>query len=165
MRLRLTPHMKRTMTAAAMAVLVPALVAAQLPPGPPVDPNVKFDVVSIKPADPSSDSTEMRTTPGQLDAVAIPVRSLLRYTLRMSDSRIIGAPAWVDNDRYTILAKAPEGTPFNANPTLILNLLKDRFKLATHVETREMPIYDLVLARADGKLGPALTMSSGECQG
>jgi len=44
------------------------------------------------------------------------------------------------------------------------NLLKDRFKLVAHTETRELPIYHLVPARADGRLGPALKPSSAECQ-
>jgi uncharacterized protein (TIGR03435 family) len=39
---------------------------------------------------------------------------------------------------------------------MLLNLLKDRFQLATHVETREQPIFHLVVARADGRLGPNL---------
>jgi uncharacterized protein (TIGR03435 family) len=47
---------------------------------------------------------------------------------------------------------------------LLLNLLKDRFQLATHLETREQPIYHLVLARADGRLGPNLKATSAECQ-
>ena len=42
--------------------------------------------------------------------------------------------------------------------------MKDRFKLVTHQETRELPIYNLVLARSDGRLGPALKESSAECQ-
>jgi uncharacterized protein (TIGR03435 family) len=80
------------------------------------------------------------------------------------DKQMIGAPAWVDSDLYAIVAKAPAGAPPNAGPTMLLNLLKDRFKLATHSETREMPIYGLILARADGQLGPGLKPSSPECQ-
>src|SRR5581483_4755160 len=38
-------------------------------------------------------------------------------------------------------------------------LLEDRFKLAAHVETREFPVYALVLARSDGRLGPNLHRS------
>src|SRR5439155_19164913 len=41
--------------------------------------------------------------------------------------------------------------------------LKDRFKLVTHVETRESPIFALVLARSDGKLGEKLTLSTTDC--
>ena len=42
-------------------------------------------------------------------------------------------------------------------------LLQERFKLATHPETRPLPIYALVLARADGKLGPQLRPSAVNC--
>ena len=45
-----------------------------------------------------------------------------------------------------------------------MNLLKDRFQLATHLETLEQPIFNLVLARADGRLGLDLKPSSAECQ-
>ena len=42
-------------------------------------------------------------------------------------------------------------------------LLADRFKLAAHNESRELPIYALVKARSDGKLGPELRPSAVDC--
>lgn len=42
-------------------------------------------------------------------------------------------------------------------------LLADRFKLTVHTETRELPIYALVLARGDGRLGPTFTRSTTDC--
>ena len=47
---------------------------------------------------------------------------------------------------------------------MLRTLLADRFKLAMHMETKELPIYALVVARADGKLGPRLHPSSIDCQ-
>ena len=46
---------------------------------------------------------------------------------------------------------------------MLRNMLADRFKLKVHTETREMPIYALVLSRGDGKLGPKLQPSTVEC--
>jgi uncharacterized protein (TIGR03435 family) len=48
-------------------------------------------------------------------------------------------------------------------PSIIHTLLPDRFKLNIHKETRQMPVYDLVLASADGRLGPRLTNPPGTC--
>ena len=46
----------------------------------------------------------------------------------------------------------------------MVNLLKDRFQLATHLETRELPIFNLVMARTDGRLGPNLKATPADCQ-
>ena len=48
---------------------------------------------------------------------------------------------------------------------MLRSLLIERFRLETHTESREMPIYALVLARADGKLGPDLKPSTSDCVG
>jgi uncharacterized protein (TIGR03435 family) len=48
-------------------------------------------------------------------------------------------------------------------PQLLRSLLAERFKLKTHGESRELPLYDLVLARSDGRLGPELKPSQSEC--
>ena len=46
---------------------------------------------------------------------------------------------------------------------LLRNLLVERFKLKAHTEPREMPVYDLVLARSDGRLGPDMKPSKSDC--
>jgi uncharacterized protein (TIGR03435 family) len=48
-------------------------------------------------------------------------------------------------------------------PQLLRSLLADRFKVKTHIEPRELPVYDLVLARSDGRLGPELKPSTSDC--
>jgi uncharacterized protein (TIGR03435 family) len=68
------------------------------------------------------------------------------------------------NLRFEVAAKAPDGTPPSAMSVLLANLLKDRFQMAMHLETREQAIYHLVLARADRRLGPDIKPSSTECQ-
>jgi uncharacterized protein (TIGR03435 family) len=84
-------------------------------------------------------------------------------------SRVIGGPEWIDSARYEINAQA--STPFQSSPDgpprelflMIRSLLEDRFKLKTHMETRELPVYELVVARADGSLGPQLRQSTVDC--
>jgi uncharacterized protein (TIGR03435 family) len=150
-----------------LMVLAPVMAAAQqfltAPPGGPVDPNTRFEVVAIRPAD-SSSGMMIRMTPGGFEATGVPIGVLLRQALQKPDYQIVGAPGWIDTERYSIAAKAPEGTPSTAMTVMMLNLLKDRFHLTSHLDTREQPIFNLVIARADGRLGPDLKPTSAECQ-
>ena len=150
-----------------MMAVVPVVAAAQqflaAPPGAPVDPNTRYEVVAIRPADPST-LLSMRYTPGRFDATNMPLGLLLRQALQKADYQIVGIPGWADTERYSIRATAPESTPLTANTTMLLNLLKDRFQLVTHPEVRELPIFNLVVARADGRLGPDLKPTPAECQ-
>jgi uncharacterized protein (TIGR03435 family) len=154
--------------AVSIAALTPATVVAQLPflpqQGPPPDPSLQFEVASVKAADTSGGGMMMRMMPGSFDATGVPLRLLLRQALQKPDYQIIGAPSWVDTERYTVAAKAASGTPQNAMPVMMVNLLKDRFQMTIHTETRELPIFNLVLARRDRRLGPNLKESSAECQ-
>ena len=72
----------------------------------------------------------------------------------------------MNSDRYDIVAKAegdvPPG-PDSPFPLMIRAMLTDRFKLVAHNESRELPIYELVLARSDGKLGPQLRPAQVDC--
>jgi uncharacterized protein (TIGR03435 family) len=103
-------------------------------------------------------------TPGRLDLVGVPLRMVVALVFPLGQGRVFGWPDGLDAERYTISAKMPDGASLPARQVAIRNLLKDRFKLVTHQETRELPIYNLVLARSDGRLGPAIKESSAECQ-
>jgi uncharacterized protein (TIGR03435 family) len=145
---------------------VPVVAAAQqflaAPPGAPVDPNTRYEVVAIK-AGESGGPVTMRSTPGRFEALNMPLGLVLRQALQKPDYQIVGLPGWIDTARYSIRATAPENVPPTANTTMLLNLLKDRFQLVTHPETRELPIFNVVVARTDGRLGPDLKRTPAEC--
>ena len=152
-----------------LIVFLPTMAAAQqfLPPpsGPPADPSTRFEVVTVKPvADSSGPLGRFLPTPQGLEYSGLPIGWFLRQALQKPDYQIVGAPGWIDTDRYTIMARAPAGAPQSAMTVMMLNLLKDRFKLATHSETRELPIFNLVMARADGRPGPDLKATPADCQ-
>jgi uncharacterized protein (TIGR03435 family) len=160
---------RRTLLLILLAFAAPFGAAAQFPPlpvqpGAPVDPDVRFEVASIKPYDDSSGMMRMMMQPARFEAMGLPVRLLMRQAFRVQDYQLVGLPDWASAERYTITAKAPGGAPPNAVPVMLANLLKDRFALTMHTERREMPAFDLVLARADGRLGPQFKESSAECQ-
>jgi uncharacterized protein (TIGR03435 family) len=87
----------------------------------------------------------------------------------LAEFQIIGGPKWINSDRFNLVAKA-EGDlqPGTDGPPPILfamlrTLLAERFNVRVHDETREMPIYTLVKARSDGKLGEHLKPSAIDC--
>lgn len=148
------------------ALLVPAPLVGQvpLPEGPPVDPGLRFEVASIKPYVESGPTRLRIQASGQLDMTGAPVRLMLRNAFRVQDHQLIGVPDWANTDRYSVLAKAPNGAPVTAMPTMLTNLMVDRFRLAFHRETRETETFDLVLNDGDATLGPALRPTSAECE-
>ena len=62
---------------------------------------------------------------------------------------MVGAPDWVNSDRFDILARGPAGAVESDVPRRLQPLLSERFALEAHRETRDHPTYALVLARAD----------------
>jgi uncharacterized protein (TIGR03435 family) len=99
---------------------------------------------------------------GRLVAIGLTVRDLLRLAYPIQSYQLVGAPAWTSDKRYNIEAKVEDDVP-PSQRELLQALLKDRFNLAIHNETRELPAFALVLARTDGKLGPHLTKSNFDC--
>ncbi|HEY2472874.1 MAG TPA: TIGR03435 family protein [Terracidiphilus sp.] len=121
---------------------------------------LQFDVVSIKPTPSSDDKTLIQLPQDSSSFHGAPVLIVLETAFGVEDDRIIGAPSWVNTNRYDIEAKvAPEDAPrlnkLNGKDrnAMLIPVLTDRFHLKYHHETRERPIYALVIAKG----GPRLT--------
>jgi uncharacterized protein (TIGR03435 family) len=126
---------------------------------------ITFDVASVKRTSPdAAGASIVGGGRGQYRAINVPVRVTITNAWNMRDHQVLGAPAWVASDRFDIVAKEPEGTFTDEQRRLMLQaLLVDRFKLQARVETRELPIYNLVLLRADGRLGAELKPTPVDC--
>lgn len=131
------------------------VVAAQRP---------TFEVASIKRNVEVSDRAFVRGEPGgRLSVGNNTLRNIIRNAWRLQDFQIVGGPDWVNTDRWDIVAKAPDNAPPDRSFVMLQNLLVDRFKLVIKREMRDSPIYALVVARADGRLGPHLKVSTTDC--
>jgi uncharacterized protein (TIGR03435 family) len=122
-----------------------------------------FEVASVKPhpASQVTPSTMTAEPGGRFTVRNIPLRMLIRTAYQIQDDQIVDAPDWIGTDRFDITAKAEDGTsPADLAP-MLQALLTERFKLAFHRDTRELSIFELQLARADGVLGPK--MKKNEC--
>jgi uncharacterized protein (TIGR03435 family) len=155
----------------AAACAAASLRAQQPPPSLPV--SATFEVASVKRmADPSVQIGARMMSAGRLSAV-FTVRTLVQlaygYPDTLRDAQVVGGPSWIDTDRFEINAtfEGPIAIAPNSPPVRLLSmeraLLEDRFKLQVHHETRQLPVFDLVRSRADGRLGPRLAPSDGTC--
>src|SRR6266705_3108674 len=155
------------------AVNAPQL-GAQGPQG--ATPAPAFEVASIKPNTSGDGRIMLGNQPGRFTATNVTLRLLIRNAYQLQDFQISGGPGWLASDHFDIVAKIeagvqdamPIGPPVpGQGPTplqlMLRSLLTERFKLAVHSETKEQPIYALVLARSDGRLGPDLKKSETDC--
>jgi uncharacterized protein (TIGR03435 family) len=123
-----------------------------------------FDVASVKRNNSGEQGGRLQAQPGgRFTAVNATLRQLILRAYAVQDYQIVGEPKWVDSDQFDIEAKAAGDVTAGQLAAMLKSLLAERFKLAAHTETRDLPIYALVLARMDGKLGPKLRASKVDC--
>ena len=107
-------------------------------------------------------SSQIRQVDGRTVATSVTARELIRMAYGVRD--VENAPWWVGTDRFDIILNAPLDAPGpKQESTMLQSLLAERFKLVAHRGSKEFPIYALVLARPDGRLGPQLTRSQLDC--
>ncbi|MEO8595121.1 MAG: TIGR03435 family protein [Candidatus Solibacter sp.] len=134
----------------ATIVILPVLAAwAQQQPASPVE----FEVISVKPGDPADTSSSTRTTPGGLQMRNTTLNNLIRGAYRLNEFQLEGGPKWTGSQRFHIDAKVPAGAARDQIPLMMQALLKDRFKLVFHRETKMLPQYELIIAPGGPKLG------------
>ena len=170
------------LTTALMALAAP-FVGGQAPPSAP--PGLSFEVASIKPNNSGDGRVMLGNQPGRFTATNVTLRQLIRNAYQLQDFQITGGPGWLNADHYDIVAKIDAAVQEQINaarggagavgpmampgqgPTplqlMLRSLLAERFKLVTHMETKDSPIYALVVARTDGRLGPQLKKSDTDC--
>jgi uncharacterized protein (TIGR03435 family) len=103
-----------------------------------------------------------RPTPGRVYFANAPIRLVIEEAYGVRPDRLLNVPDWDAQERFEIVATY--NAELRGQTALMLRaLLEDRFSLRVHRETREMPIYELVKARADGQLGPGLRPSTNDC--
>jgi len=183
--IRRTSPLSRRLVVVALGLMALGGVAAQTQT--PATTNVTFEVASIR-RNPQAEQERAavpvyvpvvpgraQTLPGGLlRGRGMSVRELIRdaYGYRnRAHSEVVGAPGWVDNERYDVEARARQEFPGSTRAGLppaaesaLRVLLADRFKLKVRTETQRRPVYELVMHRADRRLGPNLVPSKGGCR-
>ena len=133
--------------------LLGASVAGQQPATP------AFDVVSIK--ENTSENTGGSAAPRGTNrwvAENYPVNGLLSMAWNIPSDRVIGLPDWGRVVRYDIDARGDVSRVWDDVRPKLQTLLRERFKVSVHVETRALPTYNLTRLQPD-RLGPSLVKS------
>jgi uncharacterized protein (TIGR03435 family) len=111
-----------------------------------------FEVASIRKNTSAGGRTLMDGAGDRFSVTNATLRMLILTAFELLDDQLVGGPGWINNDRFDVVA-GRGGAPFEQVPAMLRTLLAERFKLRTHSETRDMPMYTLVTARSDGALG------------
>jgi uncharacterized protein (TIGR03435 family) len=129
-----------------MFALAP-LAFSQAPP--------QFEVASIKPSPPSA--TDFHVDIGvhidgaQVKCNSLSLKDYIRMAYDVKEYQVTG-PEWIATERFDIVAKLPEGAKREQLRDMIKALLADRFHLKLHKESKEFPVYGLVVTKGGSKL-------------
>jgi uncharacterized protein (TIGR03435 family) len=117
-------------------------------------PQPAFDTVSIRPNTGSDTSIPFGPVPPDgINVVNRPLESLVRQAYDIQYFRVMNLPAWANQERYDVTAKAGRPITDAERRLMLRQLLADRFGLKVHFESREQTVYVMTRARPDGPLG------------
>ena len=132
-------------------------------------PDLRFAVVSIKrnTSNALGSNGSSERPDGGFTLLNVPMMTLVaraQFPL-IAPIDMVGLPEWARSERYDVSATSPLSRPATPQEraTMVRAMLVDRVKLAIHVEKRQLAAYDLVLARADGRLGAGIKPSEADC--
>jgi uncharacterized protein (TIGR03435 family) len=156
--------MRRVWTQTALLTTFVIATSVALLGQPQADQNsIAFEVASIKPTSVPDFGLRRPPSPDRFVRQSITLSQLLAYVYDVQAFQIEGGDAWTRTSRFDVEAKAAERPSADQMRTMVKRLLAERFRLRLHTETRELPRYTLLTARADGRLGDGLRPSNFDC--
>jgi len=128
----------------------------------PAADSAKFEVASIKPSTPGENRVSIQAAPGgRFTTKNVTVKQLMQQAFGIRDFQITGGPGWMASERFDVSAKA-DGNPSQEEfRAMMRNLLKDRFQLAFHTESKEGSVYALVVAKGGPKIQESKSPGNG----
>ena len=123
------------------------------------DAPTTFEVASVKPAAPiMGGMIRVRMAggpgspdPGQINYSNVTLKNVLMSAYNVKGYQISG-PSWLESERFDIVAKVPKGATKEEFRVMLQNLMAERFKLKLHRESKELPIYALVVGKNGVKM-------------
>jgi uncharacterized protein (TIGR03435 family) len=112
-----------------------------------------FDVVSIRPNNSGARGTTTNLNGGTVVITNVTVRGLILQAYSVPDAQLVGGPDWMSTARFDIQAKVETG-PIRVSDfsPMLQSMMEDRFRLKSHRESREQPVFILTVARDGHKM-------------
>lgn len=158
-------------TAMALAALAPAQQYSMGSGSPDAAPEsgapvairpVRFDVISVKPANGTPMGSVMRLRPDGFSAQNVPLHMMLTEAFQTDEGQVLGEPPWSRTQLWDVEAKVVgedvavlKAMSFAQRQTMLRQVLEERFGLKVHHESRDLPVYSMVIAKGGPKLTEA----------
>lgn len=121
-----------------------------------------FEVASIKPDKSGTPMIMFRLTPDGINVANTPLKMLIQQAYGIEENQVIGFPNGLNSERYDIEAKVDSSDVAKLHELdphqrmrMLQPVLAERFQLKVHRETRDLPVYELVLAKGGPKFHEA----------
>lgn len=123
-----------------------------------------FDVTTVKPHSEDDNNMMFRIMPGALRMQGVSLQQMILFAYGIkSEAYLSGGPDWMKSKRFDVEGKAtgadveaiqklPPKQRGYVQRTMFRHLLEERFGLKTHIVTKEMPVYELVVAKGGPKM-------------
>lgn len=117
-----------------------------------------FEAASIRPSQAQNNNSGISTSRGGVKTENTSLFGLILFAYRIHPYQLIGASGWIEDQRWDVVARNPDddapASGSNIEPTLVKmrNLLAERFQLKLKQETRELPIYALMVDKPGIKM-------------
>ena len=122
-----------------------------------------FEVATIRASDPNTPGKLFTFKGRQFMTINTTVSDLIAFSYSLHARQITGAPEWIDNEKYNVTGQPQaEGQPNERQlKAMVRSLLEERFRIAVHRESRELPVYAMIVATAGPKLSKNATNPDG----
>ncbi len=113
-----------------------------------------FEVATVKPSAPGQPNGIVRAMPGNQEYMArnAPLNLMMSVAYTVTNRQLTGGPDWVGTARWDLNAKADKPYPIEQLRIMLRQVLEERFRLKLRRETREMPVYELVVEKGGPKM-------------
>lgn len=122
-----------------------------------------WEAATIKPSDPERQGIGINMNGRNFSTHNTTLRDLLTFTYGLHPNQIVGAPGWVETDKFDLAARPDmPGMPSDLQiKSMMKKLIAERFKLKVHTEKKELSVFLITVAKG----GPKLTKNDSDPKG